>query len=89
MKHFCLRDATGEDHGVHREFPQQEMRVEEVECENESCPSNASSECTTSAMLIIHPGMNRVKNTGYHITVYIYLINIDRQEIVYFLKIAK
>ena len=31
--------------------------------------SNASSECTTSAMLIIHPGMNRVKNTGYYITV--------------------
>ena len=51
--------------------------------------SKASSECTTSAMLIIHPGMNRVKNTGYHITVYMYLINIDRQEIIYFFKNSK
>jgi len=37
MKHLCLRDATAEDHGVHREFLLSEMGVEEVECANESC----------------------------------------------------
>ena len=51
--------------------------------------SNASSECTTSAMLIIHPGMNREKNAGDYIIFYIYLINIDFQEIVYFFKNSK
>jgi len=74
MKHFCLRDASGEDHGVHRNFSSRKCVLKKKwNVKMNPAASNASSECTTSAMLIIHPGMNRVKNTGYYITV-IYIL---------------
>src|SRR5208337_4526476 len=70
-------------------FPSRKCVLKKWNVKMNPAASNDSSECTTSAMLIIHPGMNRVKNTGYYITVYIYLINIDYQEIVYFFKNSK
>ena len=36
VQHFVLGNAAGEDHGVHREFLDPEMRVEEMNREDET-----------------------------------------------------